>query len=95
MERELLEAMRQMLDAQTEQISSRVEENVTRKVGLLIENDVTQKINLIFEKLDNIDEKLSTQPTAEELEITNGRIDILEAMVKKLAREVAELKKAQ
>ena len=83
MDKEMLEAIGQMMEAQTV------------KINLLIENDVTKKINLIYEKLDSIDEKLEKMPTPEDLAIANGRIEVLEAIVKKLSREVAELKKAQ
>ena len=84
--KELMEAIGQMLEAQT------------AKINVIIENDVTKKINLVFEKLENIDEKLEKlekMPTPEDLVIANGRIEVLEAIVKKLSREVAELKKAQ
>lgn len=83
MDKELLEAIGQMMESQT------------AKINLIIENDVTKKINLIYEKLDSIDEKLEKMPTPEDLAIANGRIEVLEAIVKKLSREVAELKKAQ
>lgn len=83
MDKELMEAIGQMLEAQT------------AKINVIIENDVTKKINLVFEKLENIDEKLEKMPTPEDLAIANGRIEVLEAIVKKLSREVAELKKAQ
>lgn len=82
-DKELLEAIGRMMETQT------------AKIELLIETDVTKKIDVIFDKLDSIDERLDTMPTPEELEIANGRIDVLEAIVKKLAREVADLKKAQ
>ena len=83
MDKEMLEAIGQMIESQT------------AKINLLIENDVTKKINLIYEKLDSIDEKLEKMPTPEDLAIANGRIEVLEAIVKKLSREVAELKRAQ
>ena len=83
MDKEMLEAIGQMMESQT------------AKINLLIENDVTKKINLIYEKLDSIDEKLGKMPTPEDLAIANGRIEVLEAIVKKLSREVAELKRAQ
>ena len=83
MDKELLEAIGQMMESQT------------AKINLIVENDVTKKINLIYEKLDSIDEKLEKMPTPEDLAIANGRIEVLEAIVKKLSREVAELKKAQ
>ena len=82
MDKEMLEAIGQMMESQT------------AKINLLIENDVTKKINLIYEKLDSIDEKLEKMPTPEDLAIANGRIEVLEAIVKKLSREVAELKRA-
>ena len=83
MDKEMLDAIGQMM------------ESPTAKINLLIENDVTKKINLIYEKLDSIDEKLEKMPTPEDLAIANGRIEVLEAIVKKLSREVAELKRAQ
>lgn len=83
MDKEMLEAIGQMMESQT------------AKINLLIENDVTKKINLIYEKLDSIDEKLEKMPTPEDLAIANGRIEVLEAIVKKLSREVAELKRSQ
>ena len=83
MDKEMLEAIGQMMESQT------------AKINLLIENDVTKKINIIYEKLDSIDEKLEKMPTPEDLAIANGRIEVLEAIVKKLSREVAELKRAQ
>ena len=83
MDKELLEAIGQMMESQT------------AKINLIVENDVTKKINLIYEKLDSIDEKLEKMPTPEDLAIANGRIEVLEAIVKKLSREVAELKKDQ
>ena len=83
MDKEMLEAIGQMMESQT------------AKINLLIENDVTKKINLIYEKLDSIDEKLEKMPTPEDLAIANGRIEVLEAIVKKLSREVAELNRAQ
>ena len=44
---------------------------------------------------DTIDQRLEELPTAEDQMITNGRLDVLEATVKKLSRDVAALKKAQ
>ena len=83
MDKELLEAIGQMMESQT------------AKINLIVENDVTKKINLIYEKLDSIDEKLEKMPTPEDLAIANGRIEVLEAIVKKHSREISDLKKAQ
>ena len=65
------------------------------KINLTLENDVQRKFDVIFDKLDSIDQRLEELPTAEDQMITNGRLDVLEATVKKLSRDVAALKKAQ
>ena len=65
------------------------------KINLTLENDVQRKFDVIFDKLDSIDQRLEGLPTAEDQMITNGRLDVLEATVKKLSRDVAALKKAQ
>lgn len=69
-------------------------EGQTVKISLLLENEVSQKIGSIYDKPDSISEKLDRMPTSEDMEIANGRIDVLESIVKKLSRDVAELKKA-
>ena len=68
---------------------------ISRRLGVMMESDIAPKFDLLYEKLDMVDEKLSQLPTAEDMTIANGRIDILEAIVKKLSREVNELKRAQ
>ena len=65
------------------------------KINLTLENDVQRKFDVIFDKLDSIDQRLEELPTGEDQMITNGRLDVLEATVKKLSRDVAALKKAQ
>ena len=65
------------------------------KINLTLENDVQRKFDVIFDKLDSIDQRLEELPPAEDQMITNGRLDVLEATVKKLSRDVAALKKAQ
>ena len=72
----------------------RLDHEIT-KINLTLENDVQRKFDTIFDKLDSIDQRLEELPTAEDQMITNGRLDVLEATVKKLSRDVAALKKAQ
>jgi len=94
---DMMNAQNLRLDGRFAAMEQRVDEKLekqTVEIKLLLENEVAQKIGSIYDKLDGISERLDRMPTAEDLEITNGRIDILEAIVKKLSREVADLKKA-
>ena len=72
----------------------RLDHEIT-KINLTLENGVQGKFDIIFDKLDSIDQRLEELPTGEDQMITNGRLDVLEATVKKLSRDVAALKKAQ
>lgn len=65
------------------------------KTNLTIENEITPQISILVEAVQGVNRKLDSMPTAEDLEITNSRIDTLEAIVKRLSRDVANLKKAQ
>ena len=97
---ELLEHHGEILDHHSELLErhdkalGRLDQEVA-KINLTLENDVQRKFDVIFDKLDNIDQRLEELPTAEDQMITNGRLDVLEATVKKLSRDVAALKKAQ
>ena len=90
---EILERHGEMLERHDKTLE-RLDHEIT-KINLTLENDVQQKFDVIFDKLDNIDQRLEELPTAEDQMITNGRLDVLEATVKKLSRDVAALKKAQ
>ena len=90
---EILERHSEMLERHDKTLE-RLDHEIT-KINLTLENDVQQKFDVIFDKLDNIDQRLEELPTAEDQMITNGRLDVLEATVKKLSRDVAALKKAQ
>ena len=90
---EILELHGEMLERHDKTLE-RLDHEIT-KINLTLENDVQQKFDVIFDKLDSIDQRLEELPTAEDQMITNGRLDVLEATVKKLSRDVAALKKAQ
>ena len=90
---EILEHHSEMLERHDKTLE-RLDHGIT-KINLTLENDVQQKFDVIFDKLDSIDQRLEELPTAEDQMITNGRLDVLEATVKKLSRDVAALKKAQ
>ena len=63
---------------------------IMQEVGVLIENEVTPRFNLLAEGQEDI---LRRMP--DEDDIVDERLSTPEAMVKKLNREVAQLKKAQ
>ena len=90
---ELLEHHSEILERHDKALG-RLDQEVA-KINLTLENDVERKFDTIFDKLDSIDQRLEELPTAEDQMITNGRLDVLEATVKKLSRDVAALKKAQ
>ena len=90
---EILERHSEMLERHDKTLE-RLDHEIT-KINLTLENDVQRKFDVIFDKLDSIDQRLEELPTAEDQMITNGRLDVLEATVKKLSRDVAALKKAQ
>ena len=90
---EILERHGEMLERHDKTLE-RLDHEIT-KINLTLENDLQQKFDVIFDKLDSIDQRLEELPTAEDQMITNGRLDVLEATVKKLSRDVAALKKAQ
>ena len=90
---EMLERHGEMLERHDKTLE-RLDHEIT-KINLTLENDVQRKFDVIFDKLDSIDQRLEELPTAEDQMITNGRLDVLEATVKKLSRDVAALKKAQ
>ena len=62
---------------------------------VIIENVVNPQFQILAEAVQGINRHLESMPTAEDLEITSSRIDTLEAIVKRLSRDVANLKKAQ
>ncbi len=65
---------------------------IMQEVGVLIENEVTPRFNLLAEGQEDI---LRRMPDEDDMDIVDERLSTPEAMVKKLNREVAQLKKAQ
>lgn len=64
----------------------------TRRTKLLLDTEVTTRFNLLAEGQQTILEKLER---LDDMEIMDTRITALEAMVKKLNREMEKLKRAQ
>ena len=63
----------------------------TRRTKLLLDTEVTTRFNLLAEGQQTILEKLER---LDDMEVMDTRINALEAMVKKLNREMEKLKRA-
>ena len=80
----------EMLDAM-KTIIGEAEQRISKNTIVLMESEFAPKFDLLAEGQRAILDKL---PNEDDLEIMDGRIATLEAIVRKLSREVAELKKA-
>ena len=90
-----LQAIAQLMQGMEDRIDQKLaqqEKEIMQEVGVLIENEVTPRFNLLAENQQSMMEKLER---LDDLDIMDTRITALEAMVRKLNREVAQLKKAQ
>lgn len=90
-----LQAIAQLMQGMEGRIDQKLaqqKKEIMQEVGVLIENEVTPRFNLLAENQQSMMEKLER---LDDLDIMDTRITALEAMVRKLNREVAQLKKAQ
>lgn len=90
-----LQAIAQLMQGMEDRIDqklARQKREIMQEVGVLIENEVTPKFNLLAEGQEEI---LRRMPSEEDMDIIDGRLTALEASVRKLNREVAQLKKVQ
>ena len=90
-----LQAIAQLMKGMEDRIDQKLaqqKKEIMQEVGVLIENEVTPRFNLLAENQQSMMEKLER---LDDLDIMDTRITALEAMVRKLNREVAQLKKAQ
>ena len=67
-------------------------DETTQRMKVLLDTEVTPKFNLLAENQSIMMEKLER---LDDIEVMDTRITALEAMVKKLNRDVEKLKKAQ
>ena len=66
--------------------------DIMQDVKTLLDTEVQTKFNLLAEGQEEI---LRRMPSADDLDISDGRLDTLEAIARKHSREIEELKKAQ
>lgn len=66
-------------------------EEIAHLMRVIVESDITPKLNLLAEGQQTIIDK---QIPYEDIEALETRVDALEAVLKKLNRDIAALKKA-
>ena len=83
-----LQAIAQLMERQKQEIL----DETTQRMKVLLDTEVPPKFNLLAENQSIMMEKLER---LDDMEVMDTRITALEAMVKKLNRDVEKLKKAQ
>ena len=109
MDQEMMDALSLMFKQQEKRIEAVIDEKLQQQenkldekfeslrkevmhdVRILLDTEVTTKFNLLAEGQEEI---LRRMPSPEDAEIVNGRLEVLEAMVKRLSRDIEKLKKA-
>lgn len=94
-DKEILEAMRQMVEGLEDKIDKKLEtqkKELLNGVKVLMENTVQTQINLVGEDVQIIRERM---PDSDELEAMEARLSAVEAVVKKHSKDIQNLKKAQ
>ncbi|BDF69157.1 hypothetical protein CE91St41_01380 [Oscillospiraceae bacterium] len=87
----LLEAIGQMLAQQKQEIKTELRQELMHDMKVLLDTEVQTKFNLLAEGQEDI---LRRMPNEDDMDIIDGRLDTLEAVIKKHTREIAELKRA-
>lgn len=82
-----LTGVEQRLDTKLAEAEQRIAKNTVT----LMDAEFSSHFNLLAEGQEDI---LRRMPSEEDMDIIDGRLDILEAVVKKHSREIQELKKA-
>ena len=89
---EMMKGMESRIDQKLEKQKQEILDESTRRMKLLLDTEVTTRFNLLAEGQKTSLEKLER---LDDIEVMDTRITALEAMVKKLNREMEKLKKAQ
>ena len=74
------------------QLMEQQRKDIMHDVKVLLDTEVSTKFNLLAEGIEDIQRRM---PSEDDMDIIDGRLDTLEAIVKKHSREIAELKKTQ
>lgn len=93
---QLMEKQRQDIMSETKDLLSQQKQEIldetTQRMKILLDTEITPKFNLLAENQSIMMEKLER---LDDIEVMDTRITALEAMVKKLNRDVEKLKRAQ
>lgn len=90
--RQEIAAMEARLDAKMDVKLAEAKQDIMKGVSVLMEQEFRPQFNLLAEGQQIILEKLGP---LEDLEVLETRVSALEAMVKKINRELTQLKKVQ
>lgn len=74
------------------QLMAQQRKDIMQDLKVLLDTEVTTKFNLLAEGIEDIQRRM---PSEDDMDIIDGRLDTLEAIVKKHSREISDLKKAQ
>ena len=85
----------EQMDAKISASERRVLDESAHNMRVILESYIDPKFQILAEGIDAINKKIDRMPTSEDMEIANSRISTLEAIVKRLSRDVNALKKAQ
>ncbi len=70
----------------------RIDELISRRIGIVMENEVMPKVNLLADGIADIQEKLVPRSRVDDLE---DDVRFLKSMMRQMAEEIRQLKKAQ
>ena len=87
-----MDAMESRMDAKMDAKLAEAKQDIMKGVSVLMEQEFRPQFNLLAEGQQIILEKLEP---LEDLEVLETRVSALEAMVKKITRELARLKTVQ
>ena len=87
-----LTALEDRIDEKLVRQKKEILDEATHRMKVLLDAEVTPKFNLLAEGQEDI---LRRMPSEEDMDIIDGRLSTLEALVKKHSREIAALKQAQ
>lgn len=87
-----MNSLRSDMEAKMDSLRTELKEYTTQQINLMVENILEPRFNLLAENQQIMMEKLEK---TEEIDAMDTRVTVLEVAVKKLDRDVRELKKAQ
>ena len=70
----------------------RIDELISRRIGIVMENEVMPEFNLLADGIADIQEKLVPRSRVDDLE---DDVRFLKSMMRQMAEEIRQLKKAQ